>query len=329
MCFPAYMDEPWGLCSHLCPGGGRVRGKPDLDHFGKGEKGGRGWLFKSAFNSLAANYSQYVKVNATIKTRDALKFLPDASWRSPVKLSQARRGPGAGRLPGTRRGRAGRGPGRTGEVPRGAPRPPARGRAGPSRPSARWGRGRSRGLLWAGPGARAAVPGIAAGPGGTGTGHGSGTASPAELRALPHGASSDGGLGPLPPGQDGASRARCASRGGQPRPSSPLFHSCCGFSRTASASCCQPGALELQSPAATEVASELHAKPFPHYLFISFPPARAVPPSWPEWKSTFKSRTRLSHVVSRQAAVTVTPRSHRAPELPLCPARKAQGDEHF
>lgn len=79
MCFPAYMDEPWGLCSHLCPGGGRVRGKPDLDHFGKGEKGGRGWLFKSAFNSLAANYSQYVKVNATIKTRDALKFLPDAS----------------------------------------------------------------------------------------------------------------------------------------------------------------------------------------------------------------------------------------------------------
>lgn len=117
--------------------------------------------------------------------------------------------------------------------------------------------------------------------------------------------------------------------GGQPRPSSPLFHSCCGFSRTASAPCCQPGALELQSPAATEVASELHAKPFPHYLFISFPPARAVPPSWPEWKSTFKSRTRLSHVVSCQAAVTVTPRSHRAPELPLCPARKAQGDEHF
>lgn len=42
MCFRAYMDKPWGLCSHLCPGGGRVRGKPDLDHFRNGEKGGRG-----------------------------------------------------------------------------------------------------------------------------------------------------------------------------------------------------------------------------------------------------------------------------------------------
>lgn len=45
MCFPACMDKPWGLCSHLCPGGGRVRGKPDLDHFGKGEEGeGGGYL---------------------------------------------------------------------------------------------------------------------------------------------------------------------------------------------------------------------------------------------------------------------------------------------
>lgn len=202
--------------------------------------------------------------------------------------------------------RAGRGP----PVPRGAPRPPAR--AGQGRAARQFGGAGAApgGCSGPAPGLGQRCPGLrrgrgAPGPGGTGTGHGSGTASPAELRALPHGASSDGGLGPLPPGQDGASRLRCASRGGQPRPPSPFsIPAAPGYSRAASAPRCQPGALELQSPAATEVASELHAKPFFHYLFIYFPPTQAVPPSWPEWKSMLKSRTRLSHVVSLRAAVT-------------------------
>lgn len=49
---------------------------------GKERKGGGGRLFKSAFNSLAANYSQYVKVNATIKhgmRRNSCLMLPDVS----------------------------------------------------------------------------------------------------------------------------------------------------------------------------------------------------------------------------------------------------------
>lgn len=65
MCFPACTDG--GLCSHPVPVGVGSEVNRIWTILGKERKGGGRWLFKSAFNSLPANYSRYVKLNATVK----------------------------------------------------------------------------------------------------------------------------------------------------------------------------------------------------------------------------------------------------------------------
>lgn len=61
------------------------------------------------------------------------------------------------------------------------------------------------------------------------------------------------------------------------------------------------GLLNFTPRAATEVASEQHETWWIFFYFFKFffLPTKALGPSWPEWQSTFKSLTRISHVVSR------------------------------